>query len=146
MLELKIENHDFLQDLKNSEITRAFELDLASIKHYEYFANCFNNGVLRDILNAKLQLSQIMQSSSETMFIECSLNDAFVILLAKEFEIVQAYKIAATVCKNETLKDLIFRLWASSVNEYQVALRKSLATNEMNMDSLVNNFLKDILK
>lgn len=146
MLELKIKNQDFLQDLKNSEITRAFELDLSSIKHYEYFANCFNNSVLRDILNAKLQLSQIMQSSSETLLIECPLNDAFVILLAKELEIVQAYKIAAAVCKDEKLKDLIFRLWASSVNEYQAALRKSLVANEINMDSLVNNFLKDILK
>lgn len=146
MLELRFENQEFLKELEISEISRAFELDLASIKLYEYYANCFNNGILKDILNAKKQLNQLMISNQEALLIDCDLNDAFVVLLAKEFEIVQAYKIAANICKDEKLKDLIFRLWASSVNEYQVALRKSLVTNDNSVDSLVNNFLKDILK
>ncbi|MBZ7993108.1 hypothetical protein AVBRAN9333_05280 [Campylobacter sp. RM9333] len=146
MLELRFENQEFLQELENSDIRRAFELDLTSIKLYEYYANCFSDGILKDILNAKKQLNQLLISDNNALLVECSLNDAYLLLLAKEFEIVQAYKIAANVCKDEKLKDLIFRLWASSVNEYQVALRKSLATNEFNVDSLVSNFLKDILK
>lgn len=146
MLELRFENQEFLQELENSDIRRAFELDLTSIKLYEYYANCFNDGILKDILNAKKQLNQLLISDNNALLVECSLNDAYLLLLAKEFEIVQAYKTAANVCKDEKLKDLIFRLWASSVNEYQVALRKSLVTNEFNVDSLVSNFLKDILK
>ena len=147
MLELVINKPEFATELEKSEIKEAILLELETIKMYEFYNNFYQNPTFSSILNARIAIRQIFNTQNKFLLVECPLNDAYIMLLAQELKLVQAYKNASLVCLNEELKDLIFRLWASSVNEYQVALRQSLANaNDLGIDSLVNNFLKDILK
>ena len=147
MLELLINKPEFSKELELNAINKAFLMELETIKMYEFYNNRYQNNTFMNVLNARKPIEQLFRANDEVLLVDCPLQDAFIILLAQELKLVQAYKNASLVCVNEELKDLIFRLWASYVNEYQVALRQSLVNaNEQGIDSLVNNFLKDILK
>ncbi|MBZ7987658.1 hypothetical protein [Campylobacter canadensis] len=145
-IELKISHPDFLQDLQISEVLKAYELCLKSVKMYEFFYKEFKNELFFRLWQERLILNDLFNYEYEFVF-EASLEEAYILALAQELKIVYECKKASLLCKNSECKDLIFRLWASSVNESQKALKEGLVgLNEPNINSFINTLLKDIIK
>lgn len=145
-IELKISHPEFLQDLQINEVLKTYELCLQSVKMYEFFYKKFKNELFFRLWQERLILNDLFNYEYDFIF-EASLEEAYILLLANEIKIVYECKKASLLCKNNECKDLIFRLWASSVNESQKALKEGLVgLNEPNINSFINTLLKDIIK
>lgn len=111
------------------------------IKMYEEFALKFNEPVFTEILNVKktgsdfLKSANLQNGKNNDFLKEISFenlnnindkNDAIFKALSYEIESENMYAELASNEDNEALKDLYFRTWATSTNEYKKALQNLL--------------------
>lgn len=111
------------------------------IKMYEEFALKFNEPVFTEILNVKktgsdfLKSANLQNGKNNDFLKEISFenlnnindkNDAIFKALSYEIESENMYAELASNEDNEALKDLYFRIWATSTNEYKKALQNLL--------------------
>ena len=111
------------------------------IKMYEKFALKFNEPVFTEILNVKktgsdfLKSANLQNGKNNDFLKEISFenlnnindkNDAIFKALSYEIESENMYAELASNEDNEALKDLYFRIWATSTNEYKKALQNLL--------------------
>lgn len=123
------------------ELNDAIIHEEQGIKMYEEFALKFNEPVFIEILNVKKTGSDFLKSANlqngkNNVFLkEISFenlnnindkNDAIFKALSYEIESENLYAELASNEDNESLKDLYFRIWATSTNEYKKALQNLL--------------------
>ena len=123
------------------ELNDAIIHEEQGIKMYEEFVSKFNEPVFTEILNVKKTGSEFLKSANlqngknndflkEVNFKNFSnindKNDAVFKALSYEIESENLYSELASNEDNEALKDLYFRIWATSTNEYKKALQNLL--------------------
>lgn len=131
------------------------------IRHSEIFNQILQirkNGIIlienytklfkKDIDNTSLeQILSIKKLEASNKF------EAIIFALNFEIELNKTYENLSDECEDESLKDIFFRLWATSNNEYIVALKEELrleleqkhtSTLEQNMQNL-SSFNVDFL-
>lgn len=123
------------------ELNDAIIHEEQGIKMYEEFALKFNEPVFTEILNVKKTGSEFLKSANlqngknNDFLKEISFenlnnindkNDAIFKALSYEIESENLYNELASNEDNEALKDLYFRIWATSTNEYKKALQNLL--------------------
>ena len=123
------------------ELNDAIIHEEEGIKMYEEFALKFNEPVFTEILNVKKTGSEFLKSANlqngknndflkeinfENLNNINDKNDAIFKALSYEIESENLYAELASNEDNEALKDLYFRIWATSTNEYKKALQNLL--------------------
>ena len=138
------------------ELNDAIIHEEQGIKMYEEFALKFNEPVFTEILNVKKTGSEFLKSANlqngknKDFLKEISFenlnnindkNDAIFKALSYEIESENLYNELASNEDNEALKDLYFRIWATSTNEYKKALQNLLNLETFKDDE--QNFKED---
>ncbi|EPH10297.1 hypothetical protein HMPREF9309_00076 [Campylobacter ureolyticus ACS-301-V-Sch3b] len=138
------------------ELNDAIIHEEQGIKMYEEFALKFNEPVFTEILNVKKTGSEFLKSANlqngknNDFLKEISFenlnnindkNDAIFKALSYEIESENLYNELASNEDNEALKDLYFRIWATSTNEYKKALQNLLNLETFKDDE--QNFKED---
>lgn len=138
------------------ELNDAIIHEEQGIKMYEEFALKFNEPVFTEILNVKKTGSEFLKSANlqngknNDFLKEISFenlnnindkNDAIFKALSYEIESENLYNELASNEDNEALKDLYFRIWATSTNEYKKALQNLL--NLETFEDSEQNFKED---
>ena len=138
------------------ELNDAIIHEEQGIKMYEEFALKFNEPVFTEILNVKKTGSEFLKSANlqngknndflkeinfENLNNINDKNDAIFKALSYEIESENLYNELASNEDNEALKDLYFRIWATSTNEYKKALQNLLNLETFKDDE--QNFKED---
>lgn len=138
------------------ELNDAIIHEEQGIKMYEEFALKFNEPVFTEILNVKKTGSEFLKSANlqngknNDFLKEISFenlnnindkNDAIFKALSYEIESENLYNELASNEDNEALKDLYFRIWVTSTNEYKKALQNLL--NLETFEDSEQNFKED---
>jgi len=72
--------------------------------------------------------------------------DALILAISFEIETALVYDKLTNETGDEKIKDLFFRLWATSENEYKKALKMELLSNSQNNNFGFNNLINQELK
>lgn len=88
------------------------------------------------------------QISAMPQLIPDNLDDALIVSISYELGIISLYKGLCHECDNDNVRDLFFRLWATSVNEFMPCLKLKLSqtfnqNKTANIQSLSSESLND---
>ena len=120
----------------NSEILNlAYTLELQGLEMYTNFSN--KEDIFSQILAIKKNGVELLENYAKSQNLELSTNilgvimpqnldDCLIKAINYELELNAFYESATDNVDDETLRDLFFRLWATSNNEYIMALKAKL--------------------
>jgi len=114
-------------------LERAMSLEKSGIELYNKLRAKCECAVFERILQVRERGAAMLgEFGTSEIFIdapkigEISLQDALILALGFELKLCFEYADITANCDDASLKDLCFRLWATSHNEYQVALKSEL--------------------
>lgn len=132
-----------------NELEVALKYENEGVFLYEKLANAFDLNLFSEILTLKKTGLNLLNKykQDEVEFIPQNIEfkgkkEALNLALEYELRSGEIYDLLSDMTDNEELRDLFFRLWATSENEYQQALRSEIS----NIESSENGFDFDNLK
>lgn len=143
-------------------IELAYDSELNGVNLYTHlFLKGYNESEFDDIKAIRLRGCELLKQAGASykinlkdemqapIFVPDRLDDALIVALNYEISITAFYAKVCEQCDDEALRDLFFRLWATSENEFIPALKLKLSTvlacvpNIQNLQNQISDTHKD---